>query len=111
MSLEARSTFDVLTQPHPLAQPLRDGVPEDLWERFAIELIQADAGLLDRVNKLRPRIYLGSPQYLQSPEKDDSFYNDKQALELAAKVGHGVYGKLISAHLANLGLPYIAQPV
>lgn len=96
-----RHTLDILAKPHELSSVVKTGVPEDLLEKAAHDLMMEDAQLLNDVNKKRPRIFLPT----ESSDFSDNIA-DTQAEKMASQASLGFYSEVITAHMINLHLPY-----
>ncbi len=100
---QTRRTLDVLSMPHQLSGVVQRGVPKELTERAAQDLMMEDAKLLYEVNSKRPRIFL-SPESCRLPDE----VADGQAEKMATQKSLGYYSEVITAHMQNLHLPYKA---
>lgn len=100
---DTQHTLDILSKPHRLSNVIKGGVPDDLLQKAAEELMTEDVRLLDDINKKRPRIFLPL-RYVRVPND----LADEQAEKIVAQIGSDFYSEVISAHMERLKLPYRA---
>jgi hypothetical protein len=118
---EEQRILDILSQPSKFRGfHLRED-RQHLVEYFAHALLEEDVKLLDPVNRKRPRVFLGSPNQLRQLRGSRSPYDpsaseeaelqeeiDQKAREVLTSVGNGTYAEVVSTHMRNLGLPFVA---
>jgi hypothetical protein len=98
---DVRELFDILSKPHRLTEPIKSGIPQHLIEAFIIDVIKTDLSLLHYVNMKRPRIF---SKFNCAGSHDNDHGLD--VIKVAKQISATFYTEVISAHLANLHLPY-----
>jgi HNH endonuclease len=103
---DSRSLFDQLSEPHPLRQPIRDGVDASLRTALAKDIARADTIILLRANLARPSALL---VWRIAQGRTEAPANDADYAAAASAVAQAVCGldvaEVVEAHLDKLGLP------
>lgn len=120
----AKEILDVLSKPHKFSnvQITNEGI--DIIEYLAHEIKNEDAKLLNEINRTRPRIFLCPPwQSTLKKNVKNTLYGldqfdkkelqrkiDEQAKQKLEQVGYEIYIEVITKHLKNISIPFVAFP-
>jgi hypothetical protein len=104
---DSRSLFDQLSEPHPLRQPMRDGVDASLQAVLAKDIARADTIILLRANLARPSALL---VWRIAKGRTEAPTNDADYARAATGVAKSSCGldvaEVVERHLDTLKLPF-----
>jgi hypothetical protein len=101
-----RELFDLLSEPHPVRREIREGVDAEYRVDLARDVAQADARVLLRINRARPRMLLAwRIARNEIPALENQQFVEILANEARATVTAMHLADIVRLHLVALGLP------
>jgi len=104
-----RAVLEILSQPHRMARVVLRELTADhvhLLRSAATDLVEEDRQLLALVNRMRPRVFLGSPANLEDLKRLDTVTLDRALEQFPGNIEPEFFADVINEHLQELGLPF-----